>query len=260
VSQAEWHKYQSQTAAIFAALGCSVSVDTEVRGARAVHRIDVLVRFSRWGLPQIWVVECKHQRRRVTKSAVEALKSIVLDTGADRGFLISENGFQPAAIAAANLTNISLLSLSKLEAGSASDVKEHLLARLEFETLSLLKLVKGLQVELERSESGGLSVTYGLKPGVDRFAMSGVGSLMFLVSAMQGARIGEFGNVVPRSFPNKTKRYVNLPNAEAVIAEGFRLVSEVRVWLLRQEVRMRRAERWLARPQGLEAGLPPDAS
>lgn len=261
MSQAEWHQYQSQAAAIFAALGCSVSVDAKVKGARAVHRIDVLVQFARWGLPQIWVVECKHQRRRVTKSAVEALKSIMLDTGAEKGFVLSEIGFQPAAVAAASLTNVSLLSLSKLEAGSAPDVEGHLLARLELETLSLVKLVKGLQVELERSERGGLFVKYGVKPGVEyRGAMSGLGSLMFLVSAIQGARIGEFDNAVPRAFPNETNRYVALENTAAVIVEGFRLVSEVRGWFGRQAERMQRAERRLARLQRLKVGLPPDAS
>lgn len=256
MSQAAWHKYQSQTAAVFSDLGCSVSVDAEVAGARAVHRVDVLVQFTRWGLPQIWVVECKHQGRRVPKSAVEALKSIVLDTGADKGFLISESGFQPAAVAAAGLTNISLLSLSKLQTDSASDVQEHLLSRLELEVLSLLKVLKGLQVELERSENdGSLFVKFGVRPGVDgRSAASGVGSLSFLVSAMQGVRIGEFANVIPRSFPKETNRYVELPNTEAVIAEGFRLVSEVRAWLTRQEERMQRVERWLARLRRLEAG------
>lgn len=48
MSQAARHKYQSQTAAVFSDLGGSVSVDAEVAGARAVHRVDVLVQFTRW--------------------------------------------------------------------------------------------------------------------------------------------------------------------------------------------------------------------
>jgi len=43
-----------------------------------------------------------------------ALSSIVQDIGADRGFLMSESGFQSGAIRATNNTNITLSSLEDL--------------------------------------------------------------------------------------------------------------------------------------------------
>lgn len=56
----EWLPHQEQAGAVFKRLGCSVSIDAKVQGGRSNHRVDVLVRFSRWGLPQVWLIECKY--------------------------------------------------------------------------------------------------------------------------------------------------------------------------------------------------------
>ena len=49
---APWQQYQEEAAAVFERLGCSVAVDAKITGARSSHRVDVLVRFTRWGLKQ----------------------------------------------------------------------------------------------------------------------------------------------------------------------------------------------------------------
>ena len=55
-----------------------------------------------------WVVEAKSWRSNVPKEKILALRSIVDDTGADRGFLISEKGFQSGAWEAAKKSNVEL--------------------------------------------------------------------------------------------------------------------------------------------------------
>jgi hypothetical protein len=52
----------------------SVETDFPEQGARSQHRLDVSVRFARFGLKQHWVVECKLWNRRVSKLAVLALQ------------------------------------------------------------------------------------------------------------------------------------------------------------------------------------------
>lgn len=47
-----------------------------------------------------------------------ALREIVSDLGADRGIILSENGFQNGAIEAANLTNVQVTSLGALAVSS----------------------------------------------------------------------------------------------------------------------------------------------
>lgn len=56
----------------------------------------------------------------IEKAAALTLKGVVDDLGADRGFLLSESGFQPGAIAVAQSTNLTLSDLSSLR-GVAGD-------------------------------------------------------------------------------------------------------------------------------------------
>ncbi len=67
-----WRRYQDDVAELFRSLGLLVSTEAEVEGARARHRIDVLVTFELWGVKVLWIVECKFWRARVPKEKVLA--------------------------------------------------------------------------------------------------------------------------------------------------------------------------------------------
>jgi hypothetical protein len=95
-----WRDYQERTADFFRALGMDANVEERVVGARGQHYVDVVdvvVRTSRAGIEQLWVVECKWWRRSVSKLYVAVLGSAVQDVGADRGILLSETAFQAGA-------------------------------------------------------------------------------------------------------------------------------------------------------------------
>ena len=252
----DWQHYQERAAAVFERLGCSVAVDAKVKGARSVHQVDVLVRFSGWGLPQVWVVECKYLKRRVNKAAVAAFKSIVEDIGADKGFLLSEVGFQTGAVSAANLTNLSLLSLQSLDEAVTPDFQRLRLAQLEIEILGLRKNLLELRMDVPRGTWG--AVTRG-KPGVNSgHIMGGVGALLFLLDSINAAKLGEYRGVVPRSFLDGEGPYVRIVDSGSLLAQGVRLVSEVRSWVSKQPERIRRAERLLAfihRSRSTKAGV-----
>jgi hypothetical protein len=85
----------------------------------------VIVEFERFGVRQIWVVECKRRQSRVEKAHVLTLQGVVADVGADRGFLLSESDFQSGAIAAARYSNITLSNLADLRGNAAADLNEH---------------------------------------------------------------------------------------------------------------------------------------
>jgi restriction system protein len=112
-----WRDYQERAADIFRAHGMDANVEERVTGARGQHDVDVVVRTSRAGIEQLWVIECKWWRRSVSKLHVAALASVVQDVGADRGILLSETGFQAGAIRLASLSNITLTSLTELKDG-----------------------------------------------------------------------------------------------------------------------------------------------
>ena len=64
-------------------------------------KIHVFVTFARFGIPHLRILECKHWKTCIPKEKVMVLQAIVQDIGADKGFLLSEIGFQSGAIAAA---------------------------------------------------------------------------------------------------------------------------------------------------------------
>jgi hypothetical protein len=109
-----WSKYQEEVAQFFRDLGLDAKTNETIKGARTTHDIDVVVRSKHAGLEVVWLVECKAWRSRVPKEKVLALRTIVDDAGADRGFVMAERGYQSGALEAARLANTTLTSLSDL--------------------------------------------------------------------------------------------------------------------------------------------------
>ena len=130
-----WREYQESAAEFFRTLGFHANVEAKIDGARVSHKIDVFVTGVVHGIGFRWVVECKHWKSNIPKEKVLALISIVQDIGADRGFLLSETGFQSGAIRVSSNTNITLSSLEdlKIEAEGTliRNAVTHLLGRRE---------------------------------------------------------------------------------------------------------------------------------
>lgn len=110
---ADWMRYQEEAADFFRSLGLEAGTNARVSGVRTTHDIDVLVKSRHAGFEVTWIVECKYWNSRVSKLHVLALREIVSDTGADRGILLSESGFQSGAAEAAALTNVHLTTLAQ---------------------------------------------------------------------------------------------------------------------------------------------------
>src|SRR5258706_4199837 len=109
-----WSQYQHNAAGFFRSLGLTAEVEKRIAGTRGAHEIDVWVTGNIQGFDAKWIVECKDWSSNVPKEKVLALYAIIQDVGADRGFLLSETGFQAGAIPSASHTNITLTSLADL--------------------------------------------------------------------------------------------------------------------------------------------------
>lgn len=119
---AEWHDYQENAAEFFRSLGLEAMTNVTIKGVRTSHDIDVLVKSRHAGFEITWIVECKNWKTRISKIHVLGLREIVADTGADRGILLAESGFQSGAAEAAALTNVHLTSLSAARREASAEV------------------------------------------------------------------------------------------------------------------------------------------
>lgn len=196
---APWLAYQLEVAALFQSLGCTVEVEKEMAGARATHAIDVLARTTVGGIPVTWVIECKLWNTAIPKEKVLALSQIAADVGADRAFLLSESGFQPGAIRAAQNTNITLTSRQDLLDSAGSEIERR-------ELQSLAQRAHGLQRELHELyvlDDG----SPGPPPGMDRETFVDLLANVFELHAMAlpKAQVGDFPitlSSVSAVFPN----------------------------------------------------------
>lgn len=141
----KWKTYQIDTAEFFLKLGLNAIVEHKVIGARGEHEIDVYVEGDIHGIPFIWIVECKAWNSNIPKEKVLALSSIISDIGADRGFILSEKGFQSGAIRVAEKSNITLTSIFDLNQEIQIDsIIGRLNWRLQKATIRLRKFKKDL--------------------------------------------------------------------------------------------------------------------
>lgn len=126
-----WSRYQEDAADYFRRLGLHAETNVTLSGVRSTHDIDVVVRFERAGIPHLWVVECKDYNRAVEKEKPLTLRTIVDDVGADRGFLLCENGFQRGAREVVEKTNILVTSLEELQDAGNDEIFRVEVANLE---------------------------------------------------------------------------------------------------------------------------------
>ena len=111
----EWYSFQEEIAKYFRSLGTNAETNKSVQGVRTKHDIDVFVSTKFLSTDLHWIIEAKKWKSKVSKEKVLALRSIVDDLGADKGFIISEVGFQKGAYEAANNTNILLYTIEQFK-------------------------------------------------------------------------------------------------------------------------------------------------
>jgi Restriction endonuclease len=184
----DWKNYEEQTAEFFRSLSCRVGLGATIKGARAKHKIDVWVVFTRFGIETKWVVDCKFWRKPATKEKVLALVSVVDDVGADRGILVSQRGFQAGAVRAAEHTNITLTSLEELKQTAQNDLIVSALHALETRAIAVRY---GLHELYSSERTGPGSITAKPLPGVDgKAVMDAIGRLAILERGFERARLG----------------------------------------------------------------------
>ncbi|MFD2324237.1 restriction endonuclease [Mucilaginibacter galii] len=130
-TQPEWYNFQEQICEYFKSLGFDATSNVTVDGARTNHAIDVLVKTKFMGQELIWIIEAKKWNSKVKKLQVLGLRMIASDVGVDRGFIISELGFQKGAIEAAIKSNITLTTFKELKIITQAFIEEDILKQHE---------------------------------------------------------------------------------------------------------------------------------
>ena len=215
-----WKDYQFEVSQFFTGLGFEADTDVRLQGVRTRHDIDVVVRSQHAGFTIMWLLECKHWQTRVSKLHVLALREIVADTGADRGILLCEAGFQIGAIEAAALTNVQLTSLANVQ----QTARFQILAMRLHELYDRIETCRKKYWDIPKDER----VKYGLRCDVPDFGYSGARVIDVVAELVTKALRGVYPIECESIFVYVTKgfpRYLDGP--EKVIAVAEPLIVEL---------------------------------
>ena len=110
-----WQDLQEQLARILRECGIEAHVGYEIQTVRTKIEIDVYAIETIAGRPNTIVCECKRWKSAVPQEVVHGVRTVMQDVGANVGYIISTAGFQKGAYAAADATNVELVTWEEFQ-------------------------------------------------------------------------------------------------------------------------------------------------
>lgn len=110
-----WEDLQRQVARILDGCGFSVEIEKKILTTRGTVEIDVYAEDNIQGRRNKILCECKFWKARVPQHVIHSFRTVMLDSGANKGYIIALEGFQSGSVAAAELTNIELVSWEEFQ-------------------------------------------------------------------------------------------------------------------------------------------------
>ena len=106
----DWSDLQIQVTRILSECGFAADTDKAIETVRGTVNVDVYAEDTTQTPHLTYLCECKLWKSAIPKAVVHSFRTVVVDYGANSGFIISSRKFQKGAYAAATNTNIRLLS------------------------------------------------------------------------------------------------------------------------------------------------------
>lgn len=127
----KWKKFEKIVAGIhmLTSQGAEVKFDDHIVGRKTGNRrqVDVSIRFKHTYYDYLAVVECKDYTGRVPIKEVEAFSKKLEDLGADKGIMVSHDGFQDGANKTAKADRIELFTLTEVKSDWTKTIKAEIL-------------------------------------------------------------------------------------------------------------------------------------
>ncbi len=130
------------------------TTDHEIPLARGSVSVDVFALDGAIMPAAKYICECKLWRRAVTRSVVHAFRTVLIDSGVSRGFLISSGGFQAGAKEAAEHSNVELVTWDQFQQLFAARwFREYMAPRLMDEGDALHEYTEPINSRVARREA-----------------------------------------------------------------------------------------------------------
>jgi hypothetical protein len=110
-----WQSLQTAVGRILEECGFGVEVEKKIPSARGVVELDVYAEETVRGRKYAIACECKHWKSRIPQTVVHGFRTVVQETGANIGYIVSMEGFQSGAVSASDLTNLKLVTWQEFQ-------------------------------------------------------------------------------------------------------------------------------------------------
>ena len=111
----QWGELEDLVTAILNEAGLQARRGVSLTLPRGSVDVDVLAEETHDGIVHRILCECKNWRTNVPREVVHAFRTVILEAGANRGYVISRVGFQSGAVEAARSTNIELVTFAEFQ-------------------------------------------------------------------------------------------------------------------------------------------------
>ncbi len=105
----DWRNLQFLVSEYFKQAGYNTEVTKKIQIARGSVEVDVYVK-SEFDIAEVFIVECKFWETNIPQEKVHAFRTVVSDSGASLGIMITKTGYQSGAKEASTHTNVKLLT------------------------------------------------------------------------------------------------------------------------------------------------------
>ena len=110
-----WEVLEETVTAILCECGINACRQVRLSTPRETITVDVYAEETINGIVQSIICECKYWKSNIPGAIIREFRTVLQETGAHRGYVISKVGFQSGAVDAAASTNIELLTFSEFQ-------------------------------------------------------------------------------------------------------------------------------------------------
>lgn len=113
---AMWEDLEIGVARILTEAGLRAERGKSLGTARGSVNVDVYAEDASVNPPVVTLFECKHWQRPIPQTVIHAFRSVVADSGANSGIIVSRSGFQAGAESAVQFSNLKLVDWDGFQA------------------------------------------------------------------------------------------------------------------------------------------------
>jgi hypothetical protein len=156
----DWKNLQQKVHQAFIEMGCHAEEPKTISLVRGQKEVDVYVEDIVHGIKSVYLIECKYWNSDIPQDVIHGFRTVVSDSGANKGIIIAKKGFQSGASEANFMTPVELMTwdqfnsafFDKWIAATSDSLQKRARKLIEFRAFPYGSMCDSQQVKLTQAE------------------------------------------------------------------------------------------------------------